>query len=61
VLHQPGALVTKAEVALEFQEAAKSWRRIRGVERIAELLAGTVFTDGVPAPVDEPEQQQLAA
>jgi len=43
------------------QEAEKSWRRIRGVERIAELLAGTVFKDGVPAPVDEPEQQQLAA
>ena len=43
------------------QEAQKSWRRIRAVERIAELLAGTVFKDGVPAPVDEPEQQQLAA
>jgi len=43
------------------QEAEKSWRRIRGVERIAELLAGTIFRDGVPAPVDEPEQQQLAA
>jgi putative transposase len=43
------------------QEAQKSWRRIRAVERIAELLAGTVFTDGVPAPVDDPEQQRLAA
>ena len=36
------------------QEAQKSWRRIRAVERIAELLAGTVFRDGVPAPVDDP-------
>ena len=43
------------------QEAQKSWRRIRGVERIAELLAGTVFRDGVPAPVDDPQQQRLAA
>ena len=43
------------------QEAQKSWRRIRAVERIAELLAGTVFRDGVPAPVDDPEQQRLAA
>jgi hypothetical protein len=27
------------------QEAQKSWRRIRAVKRIAELLAGTVFND----------------
>jgi len=43
------------------QEAQKSWRRIRAAERIAELLAGTVFRDGLPAPVDDPEQQRLAA
>jgi putative transposase len=43
------------------QEAQRSWRRIRAVERIAELLAGTVFRDGVPAPVDDPQQQRLAA
>jgi transposase-like protein len=43
------------------QEAQKSWRRIRAVERIAELLAGTVFRDGVPASVDDPQQQRLAA
>ena len=44
------------------QEAQKSWRRIRGYERIAELLAGTIFQDGVPTPPSEkPEQQQLAA
>lgn len=43
------------------QEAQKSWRRIRAVERIAELLAGIVFRDGVPASVDDPQQQRLAA
>lgn len=43
------------------QEAEKSWRRIRGVERIDELLAGIVFKDGVPATDDETKQQKLAA
>ena len=43
------------------QEAEKSWRRIRGVERISELLDGTVFRDGVPATEDETDQQRLAA
>jgi len=43
------------------QEAEKSWRRIRGVERISELLGGTVFRDGVPATGDETKQQKLAA
>lgn len=43
------------------QEAEKSWRRIRGVERIDELLAGTVFTDGVPALENDDQQQRLAA
>lgn len=43
------------------QEAEKSWRRIRGVERISELLSGTVFRDGVPATEDETKQQKLAA
>jgi transposase-like protein len=43
------------------QEAQKSWRRIRGIERIAELLAGMVFKDGIPAPDDPPERQRLAA
>lgn len=36
------------------QEAEKSWRRIRGVERIGELLAGRTFTDGT-------QKQQRAA
>jgi hypothetical protein len=43
------------------QEAQKSWRRIRGIERIAELLKGMVFKDGVPAPDNPPERQRLAA
>lgn len=43
------------------QEAQKSWRRIRGVERIDEMLAGIVFKDGVPGPIDETQQQPLAA
>ena len=43
------------------QEAEKSWRRIRGVERIGELLDGTVFRDGVPATEDKTDQQKLAA
>jgi transposase-like protein len=43
------------------QEAEKSWRRIRGVERIGELLDGTVFRDGLPATENETDQQKLAA
>jgi transposase-like protein len=43
------------------QEAQKHWRRIRGAERIDELLQGMVFRDGVPAPDNLPERQRLAA
>jgi putative transposase len=43
------------------QEAQKNWRRIRGAERIDELLQGMVFRDGVPAPDNLPEQQRFAA
>ena len=43
------------------QEAEKSWRRIRGIDRIADLVKGIVFKDGVPAPDNPPEQQRLAA
>ena len=42
------------------QEAEKSWRRIRGIDRIADLVKGIVFKDGVPAPDNPPEQQRLA-
>jgi transposase-like protein len=43
------------------QEAEKSWRRIRGYERIAELMGGVLFKDGEPVKEEEQEQQQLAA
>lgn len=43
------------------QEAEKSWRRIRGVNRLAELMQGRVFKDGVPAPDSPPERQWIAA
>ena len=43
------------------QEAEKSWRRIRGVERIRELRDGTLFRDGLPATDDETDQHKLAA
>jgi transposase-like protein len=43
------------------QEAEKSWRAIRGVERITDLLKGVVFKDGIPAPDSPPEQHRLAA
>jgi transposase-like protein len=43
------------------KEAEKSWRRIRGYERIAELMDGIVFRDGEPVREKEQEQQQLAA
>jgi transposase-like protein len=43
------------------QEAEKTWRRIRGHERIAELMEGVVFKDGEPMREKEQEQQQCAA
>ena len=43
------------------QEAEKSWRRIRGHERIAELMGGVLFKDGEPVREDQQEQQRLAA
>ncbi|MFY9610569.1 MAG: IS256 family transposase [Blastocatellia bacterium] len=43
------------------QEAQKSWRRIRGAERTAELLGGAVFKDGVPTPDNPSERQRIAA
>jgi putative transposase len=43
------------------QEAEKTWRRIRAVERLADLRKGIVFRDGVAAPDDPPQQQRMAA
>jgi putative transposase len=43
------------------QEAERSWRRIRGAQRIAELMQGVVFQDGEPVKDEEQQQQELAA
>ncbi len=43
------------------QEAQKSWRRICSAERIADLIKGVVFKDGVPEPDNPPEPQRIAA
>jgi putative transposase len=43
------------------EEAEKSWRRIRGADRLQPLLDGVPFKDGIPAPDNPPEQQKLAA
>jgi hypothetical protein len=42
-------------------QAQKCWRRTRGVERIAELLGGMVFKNGIPVTGDRPERQPMAA
>jgi transposase-like protein len=43
------------------EEAEKTWRRIRGAERIDELLGGTRCWDGLPVANDDIDQQRLAA
>jgi len=43
------------------EEAEKSWRRIRGVDKIGPLLNGIPFKDGIQVPDNPPEQQKLAA
>ena len=43
------------------EEAEKSWRKIRGADRIKPLLDGVPFRDGLLAPDNPPEQQKLAA
>lgn len=43
------------------QEAEKSWRRIRGFERMAELMGGVLFKDGEPVKDEEQKQQRRAA
>jgi transposase-like protein len=43
------------------EEAAKSWRRIRAPEKVAELLAGMRYQDGIPVPDDPPEERREAA
>jgi transposase-like protein len=46
------------------EEAAKTWRRIRAPEKVAEVLKGTRYEDGILVPDDPPdaeEQQREAA
>lgn len=43
------------------EEAEKTWRKIRGADKIGPLLDGVPFKDGIPAPDNPPEQQKLAA
>jgi putative transposase len=43
------------------EEAEKSWRKIRGADKIGPLLDGVPFKDGIPVQDDPPEQQKLAA
>jgi len=43
------------------EEAEKSWRRIRGADKIELLLKGIPFKDGEPVLDDQPVQQKLAA
>lgn len=43
------------------EEAEKTWRLIRGADRIQPLLDGVPFKDGIPAPDNSPEQQKLGA
>ena len=44
-----GAFSKESAIAMPFQlalEAEKSWRRITGSERLAEVISGVVFVDG---------------
>jgi putative transposase len=41
------------------EEAEKTWRKIRGADKIGALLDGVSFKDGMPAEENPPEQQKL--
>ena len=43
------------------EEAEKSWRRIRGADKIERLLNGLAVKDGEPVQDDPPVQQKVAA
>ena len=43
------------------EEAEKSWRRIRGADKIDLLLKGVPFQDGIAVQDNPPSQQNLAA
>jgi hypothetical protein len=40
------------------EEAAKTWRRIRAPENVAELFGGERYDDGIPVSDDPPENQE---
>jgi transposase-like protein len=40
------------------EEAAKTWRRIRAPEKVAELLGGARYKDGIPVPDDPPDAEE---
>lgn len=40
------------------EEAAKTWRRIRAPEKVAEILSGTRYDDGIKVPDDPPEVEE---
>lgn len=43
------------------EEAEKSWQKIRGADKIAILLSGVPFKDGLPVQDNPPDQQKFAA
>ena len=43
------------------EEAEKTWRRIRGADKIEMLMKGIVFKDGEAVTDDPPPQRNLAA
>ncbi|MEX3582487.1 MAG: hypothetical protein VB137_07395 [Burkholderia sp.] len=43
------------------ESAEKSWRRIRGVDKLEQLLKRIPFKDGTPMIDSTPAQQPLAA
>ncbi len=43
------------------EEAAKTWRRIRAPKKVAELLQGTRYANGIPVTDSPPEEQRKAA
>jgi hypothetical protein len=43
------------------ESAEQSWRRIRAPQKIASLLEGVPFKDGLPVTDSTPAQQPLAA
>lgn len=40
------------------EEAAKTWRRIRAPEKVAELLGGARYEDGIPVPDNPPDAEK---